>query len=143
MTKTKRLWRALRLAALALVGAAALGAMTPEPAFAQETSAAVETVAADEGTGEVIAVQEAAPEAPALTVDKGDTGWMLVSTVLVLLMIIPGLALFYGGLVRAKNMVSILSQVFVVTGIGMVMWLLVGYSLAFTDDGGLNHFVGG
>ena len=121
MTKTKRLWRALRLAALALVGAAALGAMTPEPAFAQETSAAVETVAADEGTGEVIAVQEAAPEAPALTVDKGDTGWMLVSTVLVLLMIIPGLALFYGGLVRAKNMVSILSQVFVVTGIDMVM----------------------
>ncbi|MBK6704131.1 MAG: ammonium transporter [Caulobacteraceae bacterium] len=114
-----------------------------ELAFAQETSAAVETVVADEGTGEILAVEEAAPEAPALTVDKGDTGWMLVSTVLVLLMIIPGLALFYGGLVRAKNMVSILSQVFVVTGIGMVMWLLVGYSLAFTDGGGLNRFVGG
>ena len=61
---------------------------------------------------------------------------MLISTVLVLAMIIPGLALFYGGLVRAKNMVSMLSQVFVVTAIGMVMWLLVGYSLAFTDGGG-------
>jgi len=143
MTKSKGLWRSLRIAALALVGAVALGAMAPELAFAQETSAAVETVVADEGTGEILAVEEAAPEAPALTVDKGDTGWMLVSTVLVLLMIIPGLALFYGGLVRAKNMVSILSQVFVVTGIGMVMWLLVGYSLAFTDGGGLNRFVGG
>ncbi len=75
--------------------------------------------------------------------DKGDVSWMLVSTVLVLAMIIPGLALFYGGLVRAKNMVSILSQIFVVTAIGMVMWLLVGYSLAFTDGGDLNRYVGG
>src|SRR5262245_28030312 len=77
------------------------------------------------------------------TVDKGDTGWMLISTVLVLAMILPGLALFYGGLVRAKNMVSILSQVFVVTAIGMVMWLFVGYSMAFTDGGPVNRVVGG
>ncbi len=84
-----------------------------------------------------------AQEAAAPIVDKGDTAWMLISTVLVLAMIIPGLALFYGGLVRAKNMVSMLSQVFVVTAIGMVMWLLVGYSLAFTDGGSLNRFVGG
>jgi Amt family ammonium transporter len=130
------------LAALALVGAVALHVAAPDIAFAQETTAAVEAVA-EEGTGEVIAVQEAVAEAPALTVDKGDTGWMLISTVIVLMMIIPGLALFYGGLVRAKNMVSILSQVFVVTAIGMVMWLLVGYSLAFSDGGGLNRFVGG
>jgi Amt family ammonium transporter len=82
-------------------------------------------------------------QTPELTVDKGDTGWMLISTVLVLAMIIPGLALFYGGLVRAKNMVSLLSQVFVVTAIGMVMWLLVGYSLSFTDGGPYNRFVGG
>lgn len=75
--------------------------------------------------------------------DKGDVSWMLVSTVLVLAMILPGLALFYGGLVRAKNMVSILSQVFVVTAIGMVMWLLVGYSLSFTDGAGANLFIGG
>jgi Amt family ammonium transporter len=65
---------------------------------------------------------------------------MLISTVLVLAMIIPGLALFYGGLVRAKNMVSMLSQMFVVTAIGMVLWLFVGYSLAFTDG---NPFIGG
>ncbi|MBL8547187.1 MAG: ammonium transporter [Hyphomonadaceae bacterium] len=145
MTISKGLWRSLRIAALALVGAAALSAMTPELSFAQETSAAVETVAAEEGAGEIIAVEDTADAVPPTSpiVDKGDTGWMLVSTVLVLLMIIPGLALFYGGLVRAKNMVSILSQVFVVTGIGMVMWLLVGYSLAFTDGGGLDRFVGG
>jgi ammonium transporter, Amt family len=84
-----------------------------------------------------------AQEAAAPIPDKGDTAWMLVSTVLVLAMILPGLALFYGGLVRAKNMVSILSQVFVVTAIGMVMWLLVGYSLSFTGGGDLNRFVGG
>jgi Amt family ammonium transporter len=127
---------------LALAAAFALGAVAPELAFAQEAApAAVETTAAPEAVVEEVAVEEAA--APALTVDKGDTGWMLISTVLVLIMIIPGLALFYGGLVRAKNMVSILSQVFVVTAIGMVMWLLVGYSLSFTDGGGLNRFVGG
>ncbi|HYD72085.1 MAG TPA: ammonium transporter [Candidatus Binatia bacterium] len=74
------------------------------------------------------------------TVDKGDVAWMLISTVLVLAMIIPGLALFYGGLVRAKNMVSMLSQMFVVTAIGMVSWLFIGYSLAFTDG---NAFIGG
>jgi len=77
------------------------------------------------------------------SVDKGDVAWMLVSTVLVLAMIVPGLALFYGGLVRAKNMVSMLSQMFVVTAIGMVMWLIVGYSLAFTDGGAANRFIGG
>jgi len=142
MTKHKGLWGSLRLAALALVGAVALGAMAPELAFAQETTAAVEA-AAPEAAPETVAVEEVIEEAAAPTVDKGDTAWMLISTVIVLLMIIPGLALFYGGLVRAKNMVSILSQVFVVTAIGMVMWLLVGYSLSFTDGGGLNRFVGG
>jgi len=141
MTKTKGLWRSLRLAALALVGAVALGVAAPDIAFAQETTAAVETATPEAAVVEEVV--EEATAAPALTVDKGDTAWMLISTVIVLLMIIPGLALFYGGLVRAKNMVSILSQVFVVTAIGMVMWLLVGYSLAFTDGGGLNRFVGG
>jgi Amt family ammonium transporter len=81
--------------------------------------------------------------APTPTVDKGDTTWMMVSTVLVLIMIIPGLALFYGGLVRTKNMLSVLMQVSTVTVIGMIMWALVGYSLAFTDGGALNSFVGG
>jgi Amt family ammonium transporter len=68
---------------------------------------------------------------------------MLVATILVLLMILPGLALFYGGLVRAKNMVSMLSQVTAVTAIGVVMWIAVGYSLTFTDGGALDPYVGG
>lgn len=75
--------------------------------------------------------------------DKGDVAWMLLSTILVLLMILPGLALFYGGLVRAKNMVSMLSQVTVVTVIGIVMWTAVGYSLSFTDGGAIDPLVGG
>src|SRR6476620_7970255 len=72
--------------------------------------------------------------------DKGDTAWMLVSTVLVLLMIVPGLALFYGGLVRAKNVLSILTQVLGVTAVAILAWVGWGYSLAF-DSGG--RFVGG
>jgi Amt family ammonium transporter len=75
--------------------------------------------------------------------DKGDTTWMLLSTILVLLMILPGLALFYGGLVRQKNMLSMLMQVSIVTVIGMLAWVFWGYSLAFTDGGGLDKFVGG
>jgi Amt family ammonium transporter len=75
--------------------------------------------------------------------DKGDTTWMLISTILVLLMIVPGLALFYGGLVRVKNMVSMLSQVMAVCAIGVVLWALWGYSFAFTDGGPADLFVGG
>lgn len=75
--------------------------------------------------------------------DKGDTTWMLISTILVLLMIVPGLALFYGGLVRVKNMVSMLSQVIAVCSIGVMMWAIWGYSFAFTDGGPVDLFVGG
>ena len=70
--------------------------------------------------------------------DPGNTAWMLVSTALVLLMTIPGLALFYGGLVRAKNMLSVLMQVFTITCLVMIIWVLYGYSLAFTGGGSLN-----
>src|SRR4051794_6260062 len=66
------------------------------------------------------------------TVNKGDNAWMLTSTVLVLLMTIPGLALFYGGLVRSKNMLSVLAQVFYTVCIVTILWALFGYSLAFT-----------
>src|SRR5258707_9970805 len=66
------------------------------------------------------------------TVNKGDNAWMLTSTVLVLLMTIPGLALFYGGLVRTKNMLSVLMQVFYTLCIVIILWALYGYSLAFT-----------
>ena len=75
---------------------------------------------------------EAPAAAPALVPNKGDTAWMTVATVLVILMTIPGLALFYGGLVRSKNMLSVLMQVFVVTSLIYVLWVLYGYTLAFT-----------
>ena len=80
----------------------------------------------------------AASPIPPATVNKGDTAWMLVSTLLVLMMSVPGLALFYGGLVRTKNMLSILTQTLVITCIVMVVWALWGYSEAFTDGAGLN-----
>src|SRR5262245_13347750 len=85
---------------------------------------------------------------PALAADapvpnKGDTAWMLVSTTLVLLMTIPGLALFYGGLVRSKNMLSILMQVFAIVCLVSLIWVVYGYSLAFTSGGSLNAYVGG
>ncbi|HEX8527518.1 ammonium transporter, partial [Allosphingosinicella sp.] len=90
----------------------------------------------------LLAAPAAAAAAPpaALAIDKGDTAWMLVSTILVLLMILPGLALFYGGLVRAKNMLSILSQVLGISAVAILVWVGWGYSLAF-DSG--SPFVGG
>lgn len=80
---------------------------------------------------------------PAPVPDKGDTTWMLVSTLLVILMTIPGLALFYGGLVRAKNMLSVLAQVFTIFCVIAILWVVYGYSLAFTDGGSLNSIIGG
>jgi len=74
---------------------------------------------------------------------KGDTAWMLVATVLVLLMTIPGLALFYGGLVRTKNMLSVLMQVFAIVCVVALIWVIYGYSLAFTSGGSLNAYIGG
>lgn len=74
------------------------------------------------------------------TVEKGDTAWMMVATVLVILMSIPGLALFYGGMVRAKNMLSVLMQVFVIFSMMAVLWAVYGYSIAFTEG---NAFFGG
>ncbi|MFG1417899.1 ammonium transporter [Xanthobacter sp. V0B-10] len=74
------------------------------------------------------------------TVNKGDVSWMMTSTVLVLLMTVPGLALFYGGLVRAKNMLSVLMQVLTITAVMMLVWAIYGYSLAFTSG---NAFIGG
>tara|TARA_Y100000815_G_scaffold272845_1_gene302645 strand:- start:157 stop:1524 length:1368 start_codon:yes stop_codon:yes gene_type:complete len=75
--------------------------------------------------------QDAAAEAAAPIIDKGDTAWMMVSSLLVLFMIIPGLALFYGGLVRAKNMLSVLMQCTLITSVVMIVWVLWGYSFAF------------
>jgi Amt family ammonium transporter len=90
------------------------------------------------------AAQEAAPQ-EALVPNKGDTAWMLVSTLLVLLMILPGLQLFYGGLVRAKNMLSMMTQIGAVTCLVMLLWVAFGYSLAFGPDSAapLTPFIAG
>ena len=80
-----------------------------------------------------------ADEVVAPTVNKGDTAWVMISTILVILMIIPGLALFYGGMVRAKNMLSILMQVFVIFSMIAILWVIYGYSVAFTEG---NAFFG-
>jgi Amt family ammonium transporter len=87
-----------------------------------------------------LALAEPAVEAVTPTINKGDTAWMIVATVLVILMVIPGLALFYGGMVRAKNMLSVLMQVFVIFSMMAILWALYGYSLAFTEGG---SFIGG
>ncbi|MDD5461458.1 MAG: ammonium transporter [Methylococcales bacterium] len=91
-----------------------------------------------------VAVEIITTTAPAVvtpaTVNKGDTAWMIVATVLVILMVIPGLALFYGGMVRAKNMLSVLMQVFVIFSMMAVLWAIYGYSVAFTEG---NAFFGG
>ncbi|PUE57117.1 ammonia channel protein [Limnohabitans sp. Rim8] len=86
------------------------------------------------------AAATAATAAPAPVPNKGDTAWMTVSTLLVILMTIPGLALFYGGLVRSKNMLSVLMQVFVVSSLIYVLWVVYGYTLAFS---GGSPFFGG
>ena len=89
---------------------------------------------------EPVAAAEAAPTAPAPKLDSGDTAWMLTSTMLVILMVIPGLALFYGGLARSKNMLSVLVQVFVIFALITVLWAVYGYSLTFAGEG---QFYGG
>ncbi|MBM3582197.1 MAG: ammonium transporter, partial [Alphaproteobacteria bacterium] len=92
------------------------------------------------GAGEAFA--QAAPAAPP-KLDTGDTAWMLTSTALVLLMTIPGLALFYGGMVRKKNVLAISMQCFAIACLATVLWMAVGYSLAFGDGGSLNAYIGG
>jgi len=101
------------------------GATAPAPAPAPAAAAPAPAAAA-------------APAAP--TPNKGDTAWMLISTALVILMTIPGLALFYGGLVRTKNMLSILMQVFIIFALIIVLWCIYGYSFAFTEG---NAVIGG
>ena len=77
------------------------------------------------------------------TLDTGDTSWLLTATALVLFMTIPGLSLFYAGLVRSKNVLSVLMQCFAITCLASLVWMLAGYSLAFGDGGAVNGFIGG
>jgi Amt family ammonium transporter len=106
-----------------------------KPAEAAAPAAAVAATAAA-----TAAVPAPAAAAPAPVPNKGDTAWMMMSTVLVILMTVPGLALFYGGLVRSKNMLSVLMQVMVTFSMIVVLWFIYGYSLAFTEG---NAFIGG
>lgn len=131
--------------ALALAGGATWAQTAPEakPAAAAPaaTETKTETVTEKVTVTETVKVEEKKEEAkPAPTPNKGDVAWMLTSTALVLLMSIPALGLFYGGLVRSKNMLSVLMQVFVTFSLIVVLWFIYGYSLAFT---GGNAFIGG
>jgi ammonium transporter, Amt family len=126
---------------IALVMLGAFGLATPlaaqDKAGAPPASEAKAPDAkADAATAAPAATAMPAPAATATPVpNKGDVSWMLVSTALVLMMSVPALALFYGGMVRAKNMLSVLMQVFVVFSLITVLWCVYGYSLAFTEGG--------
>ena len=134
---------------LSLLGSSAVAVAQTVAAPAATASATAEAkpaapVASAPATAPAAAVAAApaasAAAAPAPVPNKGDTAWMMVSTLLVILMTVPGLALFYGGLVRSKNMLSVLMQVMVTFSMIVVLWFLYGYSLAFTEG---NAFVGG
>ena len=118
-------------------------AQAPESAAAPSAVAAPAETAAPAPAAAPLQAADAVPAeaaAPAPKLDSGDTAWMLTSTLLVILMTIPGLALFYGGLARSKNMLSVLVQVFVVFSLISVLWALFGYSFTF---GGEGLFIGG
>ncbi|MER9951495.1 ammonium transporter [Mesorhizobium sp. M0047] len=112
----------------ALLGSLALAALGTVAAFAQQAAPAATA---------------AAPATPAPVLDTGNTAWMLTSTALVLMMTIPGLALFYGGMVRKKNVLATIMQSFAITCLVTVLWFMFGYSLAFSDGGGMNSYLGG
>jgi Amt family ammonium transporter len=103
------------------LGAVAAATLLAHPAFAQAAEAAASPI-------------------PAATVNKGDTAWLLISSALVLMMSVPGLALFYGGLVRTKNMASVLTQVLMIVCMVSIIWVVYGYSMAFTSG---SPYVGG
>ena len=108
------------------------------PATGPSTPAETPAVAAPAAAPAAAAPAASAPAAP--VPNKGDTAWMMVSTLLVIMMTVPGLALFYGGLVRSKNMLSVLMQIMVTFSMIVVLWFIYGYSLAFTEG---NAFFGG
>jgi len=113
----------------ALLGSLALAALGTVAAFAQDAAPA--------------AAAAAPAAAPTPVLDSGNTAWMLTSTALVLMMTIPGLALFYGGMVRKKNVLATIMQSFAITCLVTVLWFMFGYSLAFSDGGGMNNYIGG
>ena len=135
---------------LKFLGAAGATMFAALPAFAQEAAEkAADGVAAAGAAVAQVAATAAVADGPikaptveqmAGMVDKGDTTWMLISSALVLLMSVPALALFYGGLVRTKNMLSLLMQVFMIVSVAALVWVSWGYTLAFTSG---TPFIGG
>ena len=128
------------LALCLLTSSVTVLAQTPAPAAAPAPTAAATAEApkaaeAAPAAGAPAAPAAASPAAAAPVPNKGDTSWMMTATVLVIMMTIPGLALFYGGLVRSKNMLSVLMQVMVTFSMIAVLWVVYGYSLAFTEGG--------
>ncbi|MDO9279430.1 MAG: ammonium transporter [Polaromonas sp.] len=140
----KKLLASLALGLSLLTSGVAVMAQAPAAAPAATSVAApaeAKPAAAPAATAPAAAVAAPADAAaPVLVPNKGDTAWMMTSTILVILMVVPGLALFYGGLVRSKNMLSVLMQVMVTFSMIVVLWFIYGYSLAFTEG---NAFFGG
>jgi Amt family ammonium transporter len=124
----------------ALPALAADDAASAAPAVAASAAAPMAAMAMPGAASAASAAEPAASAASAPVPNKGDVAWMIVATLLVIMMSIPGLALFYGGLVRSKNMLSVLMQVMVTFSMIVVLWCLYGYSLAFSEG---NAFVGG
>jgi Amt family ammonium transporter len=138
--KIVRTWRSLLGAALLFLCFAAI------PAIAQDATppASAPAAAAPAAAAPAPAADAAAAPAAAPKLDSGDTAWMLTSVALVLMMTIPGLALFYGGMVRKKNVLATLMQSFGITCLVTVLWTIVGYSLAFRASGdATNAYIGG
>ena len=140
----KKLLISLALGLSVLTAGVSGFAQTPAAPAAEAPAAAAAPAAPAAGAPAAAAAAapaaDAAAPAAAPKFDKGDVSWMLVSTLLVIMMTIPGLALFYGGLVRSKNMLSVLMQVMVTFSMIVVLWMVYGYSLAFTEG---NAFIGG
>jgi ammonium transporter, Amt family len=126
------------LAQTPAASAPAAAASVAAPAAAAAAPASAAAAATPVAAASAPAAAASAPPAP--VPNKGDVAWMIVATAFVIMMSIPGLALFYGGLVRSKNMLSVLMQVFVTFSLIVVLWCLYGYSLAFTEG---NSFIGG
>ncbi|MDO9433429.1 MAG: ammonium transporter, partial [Phenylobacterium sp.] len=142
-----------KLTGLVLAAMLAGGVLAPAAAIAQDAApapVAAEATPAPAAIEAPAAVAEVAPapapeEADKPTIDTGDTSWVLTSTALVLMMTIPGLALFYGGMVRRKNVIATVAQSFAITAVISVVWMIAGYSLSFSANGneGLNKVIGG
>jgi Amt family ammonium transporter len=132
---TKLLAAGMLVCSIGFAGAAIAADEAPAAAAPAAVAQAPAAAPAASAPAPAAAAAAAAPAAAAPQPNKGDVAWMTVATILVAMMSIPGLALFYGGLVRSKNMLSVLMQVFMVFSLIMVLWSIYGYSLAFTQGG--------